>query len=372
MVKIENITFEEKSRIIVISDIHGQIDILKKLLKKVSYTPQRDYLMLLGDFAQKGKYPLETLRYIIELSKIDKVYALLGNCDHGNFKLFRKEYLNTDFKELLNYPHTLLYDMYQEYKQANPKFEQTDLDSLQDDMKEYFINELTFLENLPYIIESKDLIFVHAGLDKIEDYHNSFYRSVFMKRYFLNEGHLAHKMVICGHFPVTIYRQDEFNDNIIIDYKKHIISIDGGLVVKDGGQLNALIINKNKEDYQYETAFEDGLPQVLTKKESIENQRGKGACWPNFNLRLLEKGEYFSKIILTDTNEITFIKNEYLCENNTKAYDDCPASILGVPKGVMVGIINDKCKGYVLIKYQGKQGWVKKEVIEGEENEKIY
>lgn len=370
MVKVENITFEEKSRIIVISDIHGQIDILKKLLEKVSYKVQVDYLILLGDYAQKGKYPLKTLRYIIELTKLNRVHALLGNCDHGNFKLFRKEYLDTDFKDLLNKTGTLLYDMYQEYKNYNSMASQMSLDSLQDAMKEYFKNELSFLENLPYIIESKDLIFVHAGLDKIEDYHNSFYRNVFMERYFLNEGHLAHKMVICGHFPVTIYRLDEFNDNIIIDYNKQIISIDGGLVVKDGGQLNALIIDKNKDNYRYETNYEDGLLQKVTKVESQENKRGKGACWPNFNLRVLEKGKYFSKIILTDIDEVTFIKNEYICENNTKAYDDCPASILGIPKGVNVGIVNDKCKGYILVKYQGKQGWVKKEIIEGEENEK--
>ena len=111
------------------------------------------------------------------------------------------------------------------------------------------------------------------------------------------------------------------------------------------------------------------MPKVLTKTKSDGIKRGKGACWPNFNLELLEKGRYFSKIILTDIGEVTFIKNEYLCDNNTKAYDDCPASILEVPKGVRVGIVNDKCEGYTLIKYQGKQGWVKKEVLEGEENE---
>lgn len=366
MVKIENIEFEDKARIIVISDIHGRIDILQKLLTKVAYIENKDYLILLGDYAQKGKYPLETLRYIIKLCTYERVYALLGNCDHGNFKAFKKEYLDTEFKEMLVNPHSLLYHMFQEYKQVNSEAIYLEPNILQELMLKYFTKELSFIESLPYIIESKDLLFVHAGIDKIDDYHNSFYRNIFMKRYFANEGHLAPKMVICGHFPVTIYCQDEFNDNIVIDNEKQIISIDGGMVVKDGGQLNALIITKNGDKYIYDTMYEDGLPLVKTKRKSQGLKRGKGACWPNFNLEIIEKGTHFTKIRLINTNEITYIKNEYINKNGNVAIDDCPASILEVPAGVNVGVVNDNCSGYVLIKYQGKQGWIKKETIEGE------
>lgn len=358
MVKIENIVFDEKARIIVISDIHGQIDILKKLLKKIKYKESIDYLILLGDYAQKGKYPLKTLRYIMELSLIPRVHALLGNCDHGNFKLFWEEYLDKDFKEMLSNPHSLLYDMFQEYKFVNNNANNCSLGILQKEMRNYYNKELSFLENLPYMIESNDLLFVHAGLDKISDYHNSFYRSIFMKRYFFNEGHLAKKMVICGHFPVTIYK-DEFDDNIIIDEEKQIICIDGGLVVKDGGQLNALIINKDNNKYIYKKEYENGLPSKKMLKESKGIFRGKGACWPNFKIKVLEKGSFFSKVLLTETNQITYIKNEYINESKTASIDDCPASILDVPKGEIVGIINNNCSGYVLIKYQGKQGWIK-------------
>lgn len=366
MVKIENIEFEDKARIIVISDIHGRFDILQKLLKKVAYIENKDYLILLGDYAQKGTYPLETLRYIIKLCTYKRVYALLGNCDHGNFKAFKKEYLATEFKDMLVNPYSLLYHMFEEYKKVNSAALYLKPDILQEEMAKYFEKELSFLANLPYMIESGDLLFVHAGIDKIEDYHNSFYRSVFMKRYFLSEGHLAQKMVICGHFPVTIYCQDEFNDNIIIDEKKQIISVDGGMVVKDGGQLNALIITKNGKKYIYDTTYEDGLPLVKTKRKSVCLKRGKGVCWPNFDLEIIEKGIHFTKIRLINTNEITYIKNEYINKNGNAAIDDCPASILEVPSGVNVGVVNDNCSGYVLIKYQGKQGWIEKEILEGE------
>lgn len=368
MIKIQNIEFTKNARIIVISDIHGRIDILKKLLKKVNYQNE-DYLILLGDFAQKGTYPLKTLRYIMELCNKPNVYALLGNCDHGNIKQFKEEYLDTEFTEMIDNSHSLLYDMYQNYLKETNDNKVYELKVLQQKLKTYYQKEILFLSDLPYMIESKDLLFVHAGIEKRKDYQNSFYRNVIMKKYFYDEGHLANKMVICGHLPVTIYNKNEFDDNIIIDEQKQIICIDGGLVVKDGGQLNALIINKESNKYIYNKAYEDGLEIVKTIKESKKVDYGKGACWPNFKIELLEKGKDFSKIRLIDTNDITYIKNEYINKDFNIAIDDCPASILEVPKGEKVGIINNKCSGYVLIKYQGKQGWIKKEVIGEKENE---
>ena len=64
--------------------------------------------------------------------------------------------------------------------------------------------------------------------------------------------------------------------------------------------------------------------------------------------------------MINATKEITYIKNEYLINDNQSAYDDCPAKVLGIKKGEMVEIINDSCSGYTLVKYKGKQGWIKK------------
>ncbi|MGM9899663.1 MAG: metallophosphoesterase [Bacilli bacterium] len=360
MVKIKYISFEDNARIIVISDIHGMYHILDSLLKKIDYHSGIDYLLLLGDFAQRGKYPLKTLRYIMDLTKNDRVYALLGNHDHGNYKIFKEKYLNNEFNEYLTKPTTVLYDMYEEYKLYNKNAADLDLATLQKELRKYFDKEISFLLDLPLMIESEDHIFVHAGLDKIRDYQKSYYRTVFMKRYFYYQGHLADKVVVCGHMPVTIYAKDEFNDNIIIDLKKKIISIDGGLVIKEGGQLNALIIKKHHDIYTYDCVYETDFSKKELINDSIQNNQGKGVCWPNYEVTLIEKGEYFSKIMINATKEITYIKNEYLINDNQSAYDDCPAKVLGIKKGEMVEIINDSCSGYTLVKYKGKQGWIKK------------
>ncbi len=361
MVKIQDINFSEEARIIVISDIHGMCHILESLLAKVNYQPNVDYLVLLGDYCQRGKYPLKTLRYIMKLCNNEKVYALLGNHDHGNYKIFNKEYLNTEFKNYLTKPTTLLFDMYKEYQKKGINSSVDDLALLQQDMGEYFKDELSFLKNLPLMIESDDFIFVHAGVDKIRNYRSSYYRTVFMKRYFYYQGHLADKIVICGHMPVTIYAKNEFNDNSIIDLNKKIISIDGGMVIKEGGQLNALVITKMGSKYDYQNFYDTDFPKITLEHASIGEKRGKGICWPNYNIELIDMGKYFSKVRIKETKEITYLKNEYLTEDKTQAIDDCPASILDINKKEVVEVVNDKCGGYLLVKYKGKQGWIKKE-----------
>ncbi|MCB6603809.1 metallophosphoesterase, partial [Erysipelatoclostridium ramosum] len=68
-------------RIIAISDIHGNLPVLKKLLRKVAFDPEKDELFLVGDLLEKGPYNLETLPYIMELSRYSHVHPMIGNCD---------------------------------------------------------------------------------------------------------------------------------------------------------------------------------------------------------------------------------------------------------------------------------------------------
>ena len=67
-------------RIVVVSDIHGNLPYLKALLKKVEFS-QNDELIIDGDFLEKGEHSLETLRYLMHLSGQGNVHAVCGNCD---------------------------------------------------------------------------------------------------------------------------------------------------------------------------------------------------------------------------------------------------------------------------------------------------
>ena len=55
-------------RVLVISDIHGNLPFFQGLLKQVCFCKD-DILILLGDMLEKGKQSLELLRYIMELEK---------------------------------------------------------------------------------------------------------------------------------------------------------------------------------------------------------------------------------------------------------------------------------------------------------------
>lgn len=68
-------------RKIVISDIHGNLDLYIKLLNKIKYHPNKDCLILLGDLIEKGPKNLETLHYIMLQTKTEDVHCIMGNCD---------------------------------------------------------------------------------------------------------------------------------------------------------------------------------------------------------------------------------------------------------------------------------------------------
>lgn len=71
----------DSRRIIAISDIHGNLPVFKKLLRKIAFDPEKDALFLVGDLLEKGPYNLETLYYIMELSRHPHVHPMIGNCD---------------------------------------------------------------------------------------------------------------------------------------------------------------------------------------------------------------------------------------------------------------------------------------------------
>lgn len=63
----------------VIGDIQGCYKALKKLLKKVHFSPDRDKLWCVGDLVNRGSQSLETLRFLRDID--DSVSIVLGNHD---------------------------------------------------------------------------------------------------------------------------------------------------------------------------------------------------------------------------------------------------------------------------------------------------
>ena len=81
MIDIKRISLEPGKRVIVISDIHANLQLFKKLLDRVNYQLD-DYLFINGDLCEKGDNSLEVVEFVRSLQQSSSnVFIVKGNCD---------------------------------------------------------------------------------------------------------------------------------------------------------------------------------------------------------------------------------------------------------------------------------------------------
>ncbi len=80
LARIESLSLPPNRRILVMSDIHGNLPYFESLLKQLGYS-ERDLLILDGDLLEKGTQSLALLRRVMALSAAGNVYTVCGNCD---------------------------------------------------------------------------------------------------------------------------------------------------------------------------------------------------------------------------------------------------------------------------------------------------
>lgn len=77
---IEKIPAEPGQRLLVTSDVHGHLDHLVQLLRKMEYDGN-DILVIVGDLIDKGPESLRTVQYVMDLCRRHPVYVSMGNVD---------------------------------------------------------------------------------------------------------------------------------------------------------------------------------------------------------------------------------------------------------------------------------------------------
>jgi len=233
--RIKELKIKDNRRLICISDIHGELDLLQQLLDKVGFCSD-DELIILGDIFLKGSKPHETLRYVMMLTVRPNVHVVRGNCD---FAWGRDVWPDgTDYLD--------------------------DADK-------------AWLDDLPHIIETDSFVFAHAGLEPGPlNAQNPAY--CMRNEAFLENAPEFDKWVVVGHWPVDNYCHQIPSSNPIINKEKRVIAIDGGCVVKGaGGQLNALIYQDNAFSWQYV----DNCPKITIAKPQAEKAGTYHATWPS-------------------------------------------------------------------------------------------
>lgn len=279
-----------KCRIICISDVHAYLDDFKSLLKKCSYDPDADFLFILGDIIEKGTHNIETLNYVQHICQNPKAIFIQGNNDtmpyHMAFKDDKARFLSrlqsrpvntfTQMAETLG-----ISDFTENFEQKRQK------------VTDAYKSQLDFLRSAPLAIETKDFIFVHAAIENRPDWENSDPRVVQAQHWFLRHQHQQPKTVICGHYPTYNFRRGNCSNLPIFDTEKRIIDIDGGMGTKSAMQLNALIINIDGNNYDFETVFNPHGREVTVKADYTYDKIPKYVDWENHCISVVEdRGEF--------------------------------------------------------------------------------
>ena len=358
LAKVIRPVIEPGRRVIAVNDIHGNLPFLKALLKKVDFSAD-DVLILVGDLLEKGSDSIGVLRYVMELMKTHTVYPLCGNCDHiDRVFLEGRPGIDGELWPIFRFweERPLIFQLGQELGITIQSKEE--LPALRQAILEYFPRESEFILTMPHILEAGNFIFVHGGIPR-EDRLEELEAYPCMKNDdFLGQGHRFKKWVVVGHWPVTLYDPAIPKARPLISEEQHIISIDGGCVLKVDGQLNALII---PDIYGNETTYTayDGLPVVTALDGQEESADPLNIRWSDSAIEVLyEEGDRVRCRHISTGRELWILK-DYLRPRREDGHIHCEDSTdycLPVAPGARLALVR-KAENGCLAKKNGVTGW---------------
>ena len=229
--------------IYVVSDIHGEYEAYKKLLKKINFS-QSDEMYILGDCIDRGDEPIKLLQ---DMMMQPNIFPIIGNHEYMAIKVLKplmEEITDENCAKTLNQTLMQALLLWQE-DGGGITLEQFQKLSVDD---RYYI--LEYLEDFSLYetvsVNGESYVLVHAGLDNfredrpLDDYelHELIFNvSDYDKVYFKD------KYLVTGHLP-TIYQENNSGQVII---KNNHIAIDCGKVF--GGKLAAFCLDTHEVFY---------------------------------------------------------------------------------------------------------------------------
>ena len=357
-IRVKQLDIPPGRRVLAISDIHASRDFLLSLLDRAGFCPD-DMLVLLGDFVEKRTGGLETLRTIMQLSRQENVVALLGNCDD----------IAVNFADGNPNIDPGFYDWYfQEWGEkcllvemgnavGVPLRGRADYPALRRAINTHFAPEIAFLRHLPHVAVSDRYLFVHGGVPR-EDHLEEIEGWRCMKNdNFLSQGHGFRRWCVVGHWPVTLYNPVIPSARPLVEWQRHIISIDGGCSLSWDGQLNALILpGDGSEDFSYLSW--DGLPQVVALDAQAPSASSVNIRHAHSQVELLQEGGEFCRCRHLESGCTLDILADYLYQGKDKKWY-CKGATdyrLPVSPGERLSVVRATSRG-LLAKKDGVTGW---------------
>ncbi len=274
--RIQKASLRPFHRVLVVSDIHGHIHLLKRLLAEAGFC-DRDALVIVGDIIEKGPCSLGTLRYVMELTRQPNVFPLMGNVDLWRLVLLEKDDPQTQ-AEVMEFSksakawwgNSILHEMMGEMGLDLEK--DGEMPELFHRIRAHFARELDFLRSLPTLLETESFHFVHGGLphERLEELEEGNPFALLKNDDFMGKGLSFRKWVVVGHWPVALYNPDMLQHGPIIDKERRIITQDGGCGVRGDGQLNLLITDWEGKAFRHLSAADKPIIRALDGQKASE------------------------------------------------------------------------------------------------------
>ncbi len=357
---IQRVTLPDDARILMASDLHGHGEGLRSLLEEVGFH-EKDMLILLGDYVDKGPASLHTLRYVMDLCSKYTVYALMGNTDYWRLSRLLSDDPEAQ-RQLVHYSlkaqgwwHTSFFgELLAEI--GEPLTADMDTPCVFARLREHFAPEIAFLQSLPTILETQSIIFVHGGIphERLHELEGTPCQPLMKWDHFMEDGLSFGKYVAVGHWPVALYSKGHPSSNPIIDHRRHILSLDGGCGLKTDGQLNLVSI-----PHWRSTDFELHAWNPMPKIAALNDQPEMASCayihWGDHAVDVVEHTQPFARI-LHHGREMR-VPASFLWQQNGQWYcDDVTDYRPQIAAGDRLSLILETPEG-CYIKKNGLTGW---------------
>ena len=345
-------------RVLVVSDIHGALPLLKGALAKAGFCKD-DVLVVLGDMMERSEGSLDVLHYVMELSRTHTVHTLLGNCDNVTLGFFaRMEQLPDEFYQRWFPRHKERCALVKMAKLAGVSLDSpADYPAAREALAKAFAPELDFLRSLPHILVNDHYLLVHGGVPREDGLTDLSAYDVMKNDDFLGQGHSFDRWVVVGHWPVTLYNEKIASADPIVLPDRHIVSIDGGATLKLDGQVNVLILPREPEG-DFTWVSDDGFPTVTALEGQKSSRDPINIRYGHSDLEVLEKGPEFSACRHLESGRVVQILTEFLRRRPDGSIwcEDSTDYLLPVEPGDALSLVRETSYG-LLAKKNGVTGW---------------
>ena len=202
----------EKEKIFIIGDIHGCLDALKRLMDKIPWRPDRDRLIFLGDFIDRGESSKGVVDYVLALRRCSSQI----DCLIGNHEVLFLDYMNGKDRGL--YFRNSGWITLESYRADRPEWDGSLVPP----------DHMAFYQSLKTYIELEDYYVVHAGFRPGVEIEKQLLEDMtWIREPFIYSDYDFGKRVIFGHTP--------FHEPLVLENK---IGLDTGAVY--GNRLTCL------------------------------------------------------------------------------------------------------------------------------------